>query len=410
VHVLRAIEEEGAKLRAAAIMLYAAGPVVMYILNNKRDRLTEIEARYAMRVSFTVDDTLLPPAVRIDRLRAQVPEAERLLAAAPAAAMPMPSVSDEMEEEEEPDVLLDDAEPMARAAAPAAVETAAQREESEQRKRRRRRRRGGRRDGQPETGAGSGEGDEDGSGEELSAQPFDAPATPAGDAEPAPAPIGDGLADASAAPDTGAVEAKGGEIPPDGDGVELDENGQPKARRRGRRGGRRRRRGEPNEEGGEAEAIEAELTAPAPALAPMPVFVAPAYSGPTPADPFGNTYDIFDMLEQAEQAALSAQQSPAPRPVPEVVAAPEPVSAPAPVEEVVVTPSEAPVIEVEQPEPPAPIVDALATELAAPAAEPTPTPTPTPVSEAVSEPLVKPIMIGADSAPAASPKRGWWRR
>ena len=39
IHVLRGIEEEGAKRRAAEIVVYAAPPVALYILNHKRERL-----------------------------------------------------------------------------------------------------------------------------------------------------------------------------------------------------------------------------------------------------------------------------------------------------------------------------------------------------------------------------------
>jgi ribonuclease E len=401
VHVLRAIEEEGAKLRAAAIMLHAAGPVVMYILNNKRDRLGEIEARYAMRVSFAVDDSLLPPAVRIDRLRPQVPEAERLLSAAPAV-VPMPPIMDEVEDEEEPDVMLDEAEEPAPAG-----ETAAQREENEQRKRRRRRRRGGRRDAQGNeiaTPPGESEGDEEPGSEDQAAPVGEADTSP--DAAPAPH---EASVDPVAGEETVAVSTAD-EIPSDGpETVELDENGQPKARRRGRRGGRRRRRGEPSDEESVTEAVEAELSQPAAAPAPVyvaPVYTPPVYTGPTPADPFGNTYDIFDMLEQAQQAALSAQQAPArPAPVVEaapvvetpapVVIAPEPVAPPTAPEP---APAPAPA---EPPAPEAPAPEAIET----PVAEPTPPPAPV-----EPEPVVKPILIGAEDTPVAAPKRGWWRR
>jgi ribonuclease E len=72
IHVLRDIEEEGAKRRAAEILVRVASPIAMYILNHKRARLGEIEARYAMHVTFAGDDTLIPPQVRIDRVRPQV--------------------------------------------------------------------------------------------------------------------------------------------------------------------------------------------------------------------------------------------------------------------------------------------------------------------------------------------------
>lgn len=415
VHVLRAIEEEGAKLRAAAIMLHAAGPVVMYILNNKRDRLGEIEARYAMRVSFAVDDSLLPPAVRIDRLRPQVAEAERLLSAAPAI-VPMPPVMDEIDDEEEPDVMLDEAEEPAPAG-----ETAAQREENEQRKRRRRRRRGGRRDAQGnEIAAPQGEGDEEGGSEEPSATPSET----TGEA------MAEGLAPAQeisleqAAADEPVAVSTADEIPSDGaETVELDENGQPKARRRGRRGGRRRRRGEPSDEEQVTEAVEAELSQTV--AAPVPIYVPPVYTGPTPADPFGNTYDIFDMLEQAQQAALSAQQPP-PRPVavpeparvvealPAPMAAAEPMAAPEPPPTVKAPSAEATGADVQVSEvavPEVPVSEAPMPEApAAVATEAAPVEPPAPAAPVEPEPVVKPILIGTADAPVAAPKRGWWRR
>ena len=44
IHVLRGIEDEGSKRRAAEIVVYMATPIALYILNHKRDRLHEIES------------------------------------------------------------------------------------------------------------------------------------------------------------------------------------------------------------------------------------------------------------------------------------------------------------------------------------------------------------------------------
>ena len=455
IHVLRAVEEEGSKLRAAAVAVYAAASVVMYILNNKRERLAEIEARYAMRISFAVDDTLLPPQVRIDRLRPQVPDAERLLAAPPVVIMPPPL--DEIEEE--PDVIADEmparAEPAAprnaepRSAEPRSAESrsaeagsaeAAAAEEGEQRRRRRRRRRGGRRDGvigeAPEPGE-TNDGEEE--GDDSAPASLSDPAMPS-EATGQPAIIGDdGVTDAIDAALSAASET-GGQIPADGEAGELDENGQPKARRRGRRGGRRRRR-EPGEEGGEPEALsnEQEPTAPVSPAYVAPVYVAPAYVGPTPADPFGNTFDIFDMLEQAEQAAeLSSAAKQAAPAEPVAMIAADPIEAPqvpvsvvtvpveaapvaaAPVEaasveaaatiDPVVTPEvEATVAQVAQTvssPPEAGTAVPVEVSLPAPAEE---VPEAAPEQEKLPDNTIKPIVIGTD-APAATPKRGWWRR
>ena len=124
------------------------------------------------------------------------------------------------------------------------------------------------------------------------------------------------------------------------------------------------------------------------------------YSGPTPANPFGgHTFDIFDVLEQAEAATPTSHDggrlehgdveeqaaAAAPRPGPDlVVAEPEPQ---------VVLPAEAIFVE------PAPM----------PQPEPVPEPAEA-VSDVILEPIVKPIIIGGDRDVVMEKKRGWWRR
>ncbi len=85
ISVLRAIEDEGGKAKASVIMVHATGAVVMYLLNHKRDRLSEIEGRFAMRVQFAADEQLTPGQVRIDRVR---PMGE-VSPPRPAASMPV---------------------------------------------------------------------------------------------------------------------------------------------------------------------------------------------------------------------------------------------------------------------------------------------------------------------------------
>jgi ribonuclease E len=58
LHVLRAIEEEGAKRRAAEILVHCAPAVAMHILNRKRERLVAVEQRHDMCVVFEPDATL----------------------------------------------------------------------------------------------------------------------------------------------------------------------------------------------------------------------------------------------------------------------------------------------------------------------------------------------------------------
>ncbi|NKC34435.1 Rne/Rng family ribonuclease, partial [Falsiroseomonas selenitidurans] len=221
LQVLRAIEEEGAKRRAAEIVVHVAMPVMLWLLNQKRERLGQIEQRYGMRVLVQPDDTLIPPALRIERTRAANPDA---LPERPAALRmdyapePEPMEPAEIEAElEEPEV-----EP-ARSTERGAERGAAERteetaEQAEGRRRRRRRRRGGRRDGVEgqagETGPGGAE-EEGEEGEENEAEPG-SEAVAASDAlpvsRPAPEAGGQPVAEAGAEPmaESGADAAEEG--------------------------------------------------------------------------------------------------------------------------------------------------------------------------------------------------------
>ncbi len=100
VHVLRGIEEEGAKRRAAEIVVHAEPAVALYILNHKRERLAEIELRYGMRVLCMGDDAQMSSQFRIDRLRAQVPsEAPAAITQTMPIAEPEAEVAEVVEEE-----------------------------------------------------------------------------------------------------------------------------------------------------------------------------------------------------------------------------------------------------------------------------------------------------------------------
>ncbi|MXP65393.1 ribonuclease E/G [Roseomonas sp. M0104] len=278
LQVLRQIEEEGAKRRASEICVRIAPEIAIHLLNRRRDRLSEIEARYGMAVLFEPDAQLHGPAIQIERTRA--PIAAEPVAAAPAALR----MDYAPEAEPEPVVAV----PEAPAAEPAEVSgeaPAGQGEEErgngngERRRRRRRRRRGGRREEM--TGAPGAEGAEADTGEaEEEGEEEEAEATASAAAEPERAP----------------------EAVPEG------EEDRRLPRRRGRRGGRRRI-GEGTEQ------------------------PRPTYAGPTPADPFAGTLDdIFDAMAAAEEAAQhgAAARPPALPPVEAEVAAVAPVTTEAP--------------------------------------------------------------------------------
>jgi ribonuclease E len=74
LHVLRAVEEEGIRRRSGEIKIAVATSVALYILNEKRDMLTEIQNRHGFRVLVTGDDSLVPPNYRLDRVADKAPE------------------------------------------------------------------------------------------------------------------------------------------------------------------------------------------------------------------------------------------------------------------------------------------------------------------------------------------------
>jgi ribonuclease E len=191
LYVLRSIEEEGMRRRSAEICVYVPTSVALYILNQKRDSLVQLETRYNLRVLIARDDTLIPPAFRLERLRDYGP-AE----AAVSQIAPLTQAPDVMDEGVE-----DEIEQVAEAAAESEPREQEGEEEHERRRRRRRRRRR--------------------------------------DAEPARSEVVEEPAETTTdlAQDDGQARAE------DGDGEEGSEADR-RRRRRGRRGGRRRGRRE----------------------------------------------------------------------------------------------------------------------------------------------------------------------
>jgi ribonuclease E len=135
LHVLRAIEEEGIRRRSAEICIYVPTAVALYVLNQKRQALAQIELRYGFRVTVAHDDTLIPPAFRLERLRNLTPEEAAMI---PAATVQLPPPIEEEDEEE-----IEETEEATPSAAPEHGEELSEEERGRRRRRRRRRRRPG---------------------------------------------------------------------------------------------------------------------------------------------------------------------------------------------------------------------------------------------------------------------------
>ena len=94
LHIMRALEEEGVRRGGGEVSLTVPSPIAMYILNEKRPRLQEIEQRYSFRVRIETDNSLIPPAHRIDRLSTLPAEEIAESAAAAAAGAPEPEYAE----------------------------------------------------------------------------------------------------------------------------------------------------------------------------------------------------------------------------------------------------------------------------------------------------------------------------
>ena len=143
LHALRAIEEEGVRRRAGEIMVSVPPNVALYLLNQKRHTLTEIEKRYGFQVSVEADDELHAADCEIERVRGQRGDRDR-----PALELARASY-DEVAGEARPPI--DEADPLDVREPAMAGDAGGERgedEDGEGRRRRRRRRRRPRRDGE----------------------------------------------------------------------------------------------------------------------------------------------------------------------------------------------------------------------------------------------------------------------
>ncbi len=71
---LRALEEEGIRGRATQVFLNVPNTIALYILNNKRDRLMDIERRYGFQVYVRSDDSLAPTGFNLEPIKGEVLE------------------------------------------------------------------------------------------------------------------------------------------------------------------------------------------------------------------------------------------------------------------------------------------------------------------------------------------------
>ena len=288
IHVLRGIEDEGSKRRAAEIVVHVATPIALYLLNHKRERLREIELRYVMRVVIAADDTQIAPQFRIEKVRTRSPDEFPAVVTA-ERPMPPPVVDFADDEEEEAEAVGAEDE-----------DDDAEEDTPEQQTRR---------CGRPDrcrrgrTAAASGGGGGGVAAGGMNRRPVLSRNRRLKQPKVASSLSSNRCCDGRGRRRRGKGAAKRRprlERPrrPDDD---------PRNRRRGRRGGRRRRR--------DGDGELSPFAVPGAEQPELP----PVYAGPTPADPFGGrAFDIFDVMDQAERAA-EAQPASRATPAAEIV-------------------------------------------------------------------------------------------
>jgi ribonuclease E len=370
LHALRAIEEEGVRRRASEIAVSVPPNVALYLLNQKRHSLSEIEQRYGFTVIVEADEDLHAADCEIERVRSRRDDHR-------SGDRPAPELARASYEETSGDeVSGDDVE-----ATREGDEERAPGEEGEGRSssgggsssgRRRRRRR---RSSSSSNGSGNSR-REDG---EDTDQPQAIAETREGtrsdehpvngdDDDEAAGNAPDGDSDVARADDDGAEGESEGDHA-DGERSGDDRGGTGSRRRRGRRGGRRRRR-----EPGEGEPLQGDAES------------SESHADSQGDEPASNGHDTSE--------AAGNQKPPSSPPTPLESMPVEHM----PVEREPYDPG--PPVNVEA-APPAPESEPVAASAPQPIAVPEPEPVPTP-------PPPPPVPV--IDAPPEKPKRGWWRR
>ena len=170
LQVLRALEEEGTRMRSKEVLLKAPIGIVNYLFNQKREHVALIEARYAMSVRIEADPALISPDYSIEKFKTAlrvVPDTPVVSGHAGLMGAPLDEEDDDLIDEmvDEPiqDSVEDPVEQVAVVSERAAsVAADGDGEPGRKKRRRRRRRRGGaREDGVSVADGGADDGDDD---------------------------------------------------------------------------------------------------------------------------------------------------------------------------------------------------------------------------------------------------------
>ncbi|MCR8549706.1 ribonuclease E/G [Salipiger sp. P9] len=374
LNILRQIEEEGTRGRSREVLVKCPVAIANYLMNQKREHVAQIEARYGMSVRIEGDLHLVSPDFSMEKFKTatrNVPEVVAPVVSVDTTLMDQIDEDTAAEEEDEEE---------------AVAETPASEDDSKPKKRRRRRRRSRSKSKE------NGEEDENGSdeGEGDAGAGADAEAESVSEERAAPAEVTAQAEQVAVAEDTVSTE----------EAAPAEEEPAP-AKPKRTRSRSRSKKSEPKPESAEAVAESPEAEVPVAVETPVEEAAAPD-AEPAPetaegaAEPETVTEPEAALAEPEaapEEPAPAMDEAPAEPAAEEAVPVAEPEEAVAP--EPVAEPDPVPVAEAEAPveEPPA----------AEPEAEVAPEPAPEP------EPVAETAEAGDAPEDDDKPKRrGWW--
>jgi ribonuclease E len=113
LQVLRALEEEGTRKRSKEVLLRAPVGIVNFLINQKREHLALIEARYGMAVRIEADPAMISPDFSIEKFKTAtrfVPEVPVVSGNASLMGAAVDEVEEDLIDEDLEDELEDEAE------------------------------------------------------------------------------------------------------------------------------------------------------------------------------------------------------------------------------------------------------------------------------------------------------------
>ncbi|KKK82503.1 hypothetical protein LCGC14_2802740, partial [marine sediment metagenome] len=161
LNILRQLEEEGVRKRTREVLVRAPVAVANYLMNNKREHIAQIEARYGMAVRIEGDPALISPDFTIEKFKTQTTRVVEQTAPVISGGAALMADIDEQEAEAEiePEIETEEEDDAPQAAPEAPKERVQSADEGgddgqpkKRRRRRRRRKSNGNGEGQNDAG------------------------------------------------------------------------------------------------------------------------------------------------------------------------------------------------------------------------------------------------------------------